>query len=265
MISNPVWKTSLLAVSAATLLTPSLKAATLSYTAGDLFIGFRQEGTQTDYLINIGQASIYRDATSSFTLSIGNIGADLAALFGDGWATDPTVLWGVIGTSGVAGSGGDVANTMYASAVKPSAGVQADPYLRLSGTAQGNIRSDVASLGSSFKGQTSSTNSSVALLQPTSDPNSWAHFNPGGMSFSAYGRLESNFGLGVSNSALDLFRMQPSSTSGLPGSLEGTFTIANNGTVTFSAVPEPSAAAMLGLGVVLYGMMSRRRRDTAKA
>lgn len=265
MISNPVWKTSLLAVSAAALLTPSLKAATLSYNAGDLFLGFRQEGTQTDYLINIGQASIYRDATNTFTLSIGNIGADLTALFGAGWATDPTVLWGIVGTPGASAAGGDAANTLYASAVKPSES-HADPYLRLSASAQGNIRADFVSLANSFAGQTAnSTNSTVALIQPTSDANSWASFNLSGTSFGAFEGLQGNFGLGASNSALDLFRMQPSNTQGLPGSLEGTFTISNNGTVTFSAVPEPSAAAMLGLGVGLYGMMSRRRRNTVEA
>ena len=265
MISNTLWKTSLLVLTGAALLAPSLKAATLSYTAGDLFLGFRQEGTQTDYLINIGEASIYRDATNTFTLSIENIGADLTALFGAGWATDPTVFWGVVGTPGPSAAGGDPANTLYASATKPASGAQADPYLRLSASAQGNIRADFVSLSTSYARKTSSTNSTVALIQPTSDPNSWAYFNPGGTSFSAFQGLEANFGLGVANGALDLFRMQPSNTPGLPGSFEGTFAISNNGTVTFSAVPEPSAAAMLGLGVGLYGMMSRRRRGIAKA
>ena len=64
-------------------------AAPLVYNAGDLFLGFRSSSSTTDYLIDIGQASIYRDAPlgTAFTLSIGNIGADdtelVRAVFGE--------------------------------------------------------------------------------------------------------------------------------------------------------------------------------------
>ena len=46
------------------------------------------------------------------------------------------------------------------------------------------------------------------------------------------------------------------------GAFEGTFSIANNGTVTFtSAVPEPSSVAVLFAGTTVLGCLRRRKSN----
>jgi hypothetical protein len=84
--------------------TQSAKA--LTYTPGDLFIGFRNStaGVTQDYLIDVGQASLYtQNNGSSFTLSIGATGTDLSSAFGGAWFTGGKTFWGVIGTDETVG------------------------------------------------------------------------------------------------------------------------------------------------------------------
>jgi hypothetical protein len=253
------------------------------YTDGDLFVGFHATGglgaTQT-YLVNIGQASTYRDAApgSSFTLSLGNIGVDLTALYGSTWNTRADLFWGITGAMSVA-SAGDPANTLYATKAETQVGTLESSWARRSNSAQTGTVSKIQGIASGYlndqQGSTD-TNSAFAVIENTSDPNNWASYQSGGINSTAGSSLgvfsptiEGNFAGGVDGSRLDLFRMVRTGIDDGTGSLtglgtyEGTFSIGNNGAVGYLVVPEPSTAAMAGLGGALIGLSRRRRQKAA--
>ena len=83
----------------------------LTYTDGDLFLGFRvksgtdNQGLTSDYLVNIGQFSTYENATGPITVSgLGSMKADLDATFGSNWSARDNVYWSVSGKAEVATS-----------------------------------------------------------------------------------------------------------------------------------------------------------------
>jgi len=249
-------------------------AHAVSYTAGDLLLGFRATGgtgANTDYVIDLGSASTFRDATSSF--SIGSFGTDLSAIYGAGWATRSDLLWSVIG----GGLSGDGTNTVYASAAETVFGTHANPLTRFSNSAQAGVVTKISntagvSTGGYLGGSTSfnsnplSNGSAVAEDQTAANP--WAQYQFGFGSpanTSAFGLyaspgIEGSFANGAAVSALDLYRMATSTTAGLPGTYVGTFTINTSGQGTFNVVPEPSSALMLGLGTAFLGFVRRRRQ-----
>lgn len=261
-----------LALTALMFCNASADAATVTYSDGDLFLGFRATGgtgaTQT-YLLNIGQASTYGDAAagSSFTVNLGNVGTDLVSIYGNNWFNRADLFWGVGGAvSGAVSS--DVPNTLYASREENPFGTLADPWNRRSNSAQGTTVSKIQGMASGYLNTGNSTaNSNVGAVENTSDANNWASYQPGGanatgnISFGAYNpTVEGSFGGGVGATALDLFRMAPSTTTGLFGTYEGTFTISNNGLVRYDVIPEPSTLAISGIGTGLLGLVRRRRQ-----
>ncbi len=251
----------------------SANAAPLVYTAGDLFLGFRSATSSTDYLIDIGQASIYRDAApgTSFTLSVGSIGADLAAVFGNNWntASRSDIFWGVVGTSS---SNGDISNTLYATVQEnPQGTATSSPQNPNSNSGQGSPAGKFISLGNNYVLAGDSANgvspavNPAGLRQDGTVAGSWQVFNNGsqpfsGNSFSYFaGGIEGDFGSGNEASSIDLYRI--SRNPGGVASNEGTFTINDAGLVTFTngIVPEPTSAVMFAIGAGIVGFSRRRR------
>ena len=270
--------TSLLALAGAAFSPPSAQAQVqVTYAADDLFLGFRKIGATTDYLVNIGQASIYRDfAGISFTLAIGNILPDLNSVLGAGWQTNPNVFWSVSGTPGLSAVGIDLARTLYATREELTYGIQSALWTRGSTSAQGPVMTKMNGLAQAYlftggNPNTSTANSNFGIIQdttvPTNNPyasymdggantltgTSFAYFNPG---------IESSFANGAGASQLDLVRLLPGSGA---GEFVGTFTVSNGGIVTFNnnVVPEPASFAIVGSGVALLGMVRRRRSINA--
>lgn len=245
--------------------------ADLSYTPGDLFIGFRNTGSgiTQDYLVDIGQASLYtQNNGSTFTLSIGSTAADLSSIFGSTWQTGGKTNWGVIGAE----ESGDPLATLYVGKKEATFGVfptaTGTTYLRDTTGNQTGYLSNEQSMRIDYTGGTATGNSAVGTFQQTSDTASWAAFSPS-PSFGNYSAFESTInGTTTAGHALDLFKIAPDDAT--PGTqapvYEGRFVISNDGTITYTsagAVPEPSTLVALAGGAGLLGLVRRRRTAVA--
>jgi hypothetical protein len=269
--------TTMLAVGGAALLaaTASAQNATVSYNDGDLNMGFRVisgTGSASDILTDLGNVSNFVGLASgtvlTFTSSnpstgIGNLDADLIATFGSDWFSridsgtgGAALRWGAVATVSFAGDGasGDPVNTLYATRDSGSA-----PWQRAAN--QNTGRSAVAGMGeNSYDLSTSTGNSNFNVVQAGSQNGSWIFYAPGGpgatggAQFGYFSPTVEATGIGL----LPLYRIQPGTGASV---LLGNFSLDSAGDLTFTAIPEPSTYAMLGLGTVgLAGVMILRRR-----
>lgn len=245
-----------IALAGIALFAPSMQAA-LTYASNDLFLGFRQSGNTTkEYAINIGQASVFRDATSSFTLSLNvtSFAADMQSAFGLNWRTAGDVYWGVIGTTQNTAAGSDPIRLLYASL--PTASTAPAASSSQSGPANNII---------TFKNawQTAGVEGSVAnsAIMDPGNANSWTN---------SVGNAAGPFGTGaltpleaLIGTQLDLFRM-PQTTTLQPVTNEGTFSLnTTSNLITFAPpVPEPSTTALAGVVLLVWIGRLRSRRGS---
>jgi hypothetical protein len=267
--------TALSAIAGMTFLGQSAKAASPSYTAGDLLLGFYATGgTGADqtYVFDLGNsATVYREATTNFTLAT-SLGTDLSSVFGSNWFSRSDLYWGVVGVRSSSSSGsvvnGDPVRTNYVSLAETTFGIQTTaPTISLS-TSRANVATDIVAIQTGVGGFSTSTatanSNNLGAIIATSNSNSFDELSS---KLSTDGGLDifGNFGNGASGAALDLYRILNTNTGASPtgtvgvGSYEGTFTIDNSGNVSFAAVPEPSTWAMMGVGAAFLGMQVVRR------
>ncbi len=273
----------LLAIACALALTPNSAKAVITYTDGDLILGFRATagtGSATDYLVDLGNAASIINSTIPITFSLGAIGTDLNSIYSGGWINRADVLWSVSGVQKFAGNGFGV-NTMFATRsdtiVGPLGTNTTVPWLRPSSFAAGAPAGKVQSLGLQYGlgttgGQTESTNApGKGLIQPTSESNSYRFYQFGGggsTATTAYGYfadsngIEGNFGQGTALAVLDLYTVAPGSGQ---SAFVGNVTINDSASVTFTptgfVVPEPTAGVALALGSVVVASLRRRRNS----
>jgi hypothetical protein len=248
------------------LMTASTATAAITYTAGDIFLGFRSTDSNItqSYLVNIGSGSHFRDATGSF--SVGNFSSDLSTVFGSSWATRADVYWGVVGanTSGVSAVDGDPARTLYSSLASNGLIPLADPLgpNQSSSSGQSAPAIKITDMKNNFLNYASSAATGPnAAITTSADSASYASL-AGGYSkpFNYFAvEMEGTFAGGASGTSLDLFRTPTGSSAGR-GTYEGTFLIDGSGNLTFNVVPEPTGSACLMLSGLI--LASRRRRPS---
>lgn len=241
----------------------SSASAVMTYNTGDLFLGFRGEGDAQNYLVNIGNVSQFANLGPGVKITVttgGNIRLDLVEAFGSDWHSRSDVYWGVIGTTFVDNTTPAV---IYASKQRSNPAIPSTPWIGGSPSGQIEKASLVQELIFKYvQDGTATANSSKATFQNASSENSWADLTSDISDFRVGGSIEGYFSLetGTSSSVLDLYQINPG--YGQPAKLLGSFTIDDNGVITFTAVPEPATLAMLALaGLVLAFVVNRRPRS----
>ena len=224
----------------AALLVPA--RATLSYTDGDLLLGVRaggDPGSTQDYVLNLGPASQFTQATQSFVVpGLGSVANDLATFTDTGvvaWSARADVFWGIVGTD----FAGDPANTLYATRPRPAVATPSTPWQRRSNSSQSTTNSTLRAFISGYINSTANAASGKGTLQSTSAINSYASFTSGGTDFGFFGGLEGDFSNGTANSVLDLYRLTPTTQnpSGQGLLFVGTFQFNDDAQLTFTPAP----------------------------
>jgi hypothetical protein len=273
-------------------------AANSFYAPGDLVLFFQQDGgTQTVYA-NLGNAAtLYRGAATGAaggtnSLNFLDLSSTLSTAFGAGWASDTSLyagLAGVWGTSNTLGNlqDGDPQRTLYVSAARSGVGTigqanssPADMVLA------GNSALTTAATGIQTQNNILENSYATAVAQSPvgtsqiDNQNTFslgiqnAAFNSsvagGVQQKGSAGVFSASFGdAGSTEFALDLYRFQGRDNiatqvgfgEGLRlGTYEGTVSVGTDGQVSFTAVPEPSTYALLGLSALVIGYVVRRRR-----
>lgn len=243
--------------------------ASLSYTDGDLFLGFRQTGATNDYLLDLGQPDLFVNATPGSTIVLnttisgfGDIGADLssASVFGSNWYTAGNVYFAVVGGNQLGLNNDPSVNTLYST--NPSE----TPWTPKSDLVQGSTTTKIGSLGAHYVLGTSTANSDLGEIQLASAQNSYAYFQPNGQGSISFGTWNPT-NEGLVGTTLYLNQIVANDDGNTSINL-GTIDVASDGTVTFTAagaVPEPSTYALLGAGAAFVGFLVYRRNRALKA
>lgn len=276
------FRASQLLLSLGTLFGAAVAHGAMPFNAGDLLISFRATGANGNsdqtYTFNLGAATDFRD---QLTLGlVGSIGTDLATAFGANWATRTDIYWSAIGNYTNAPSGGvtngDPVRTIYATNDQTTLGEISTAPVISAGATRGTASTQIQTYVTAFSNATPSANPRGSII-PVSATNDYTEFGLDtvqdfGSTFGGDG-VEANSALGVTNTALDLFRILNTNATANPtgpigtGTYEGTFTINSAGEIYFSVIPEPSAMGLLGFGVLLYSGVARlrRRQEPARA
>ncbi len=274
-------------------------AANSFYAPGDLVLFFQQEGGTNTVYANLGNAAtVFRGSATGASGSTNlvnflDINATLISAFGSGWATNTTIYAGLAGVWGTSSSSntltdGDPHRTLYVSSARNSVGTvgQANSTgwdLGLAGdTAMSSGATGIATQNNVFENNynvaqvvSDTTTSGIDNANPFSSPTiqgpAFGGAFSGGVqqvgSASTIGTIGT--GTGTAEFALDLWRVQAKNavvgqvgfgeTLRL-GTFEGTVSVNTSGQVSFTAVPEPSTYALLGLSALVIGFFIRRHR-----
>jgi hypothetical protein len=246
-------------------LTPGhLHATNVPASSGDLILGFEASGSPDDLEVDIGSASLYLNATAPFNVTFGvvpgtstvvtNLNSDLG-IFGSGstWASNTSLLWGVVGDVFLTGNKYDIFLTQDAA----DATSIFNPNIAASRTDATGINTLTGSQG--IAGSAADAFSTEAAAVPTGNTNSWTSFSPDNTGFGPSVPVEQSNGDHAVGSTLSLYELVPTGSGN--ASVLGSFSLNGAGDLTFTpaAVPEPSTWASVLAGALFLGFFRLRR------
>jgi PEP-CTERM motif len=264
-------KTVLLAAAGLTIMASAGKAQVVyQNTSNDLLLGFRQNGSTSSVLLDIGPIANFNSAQ---TFNLGNLGSVLSSNFGSGWATDGNVFFSLAATNGLSN-----ASTNYVTSPETVGGSEATKWAHLTNTNNNILTGKILNMGNAYNAYSAQqTPGNPAVVEPTTDPNAYLKFMPGGTNDAGHASgniawgffsptTEGNFANGTAGITLDLIQLTATTSTDL-----GDLTLSSNGstltfTPDFAEVPEPSTYSMIALGGLgLCGLTILRNRRAARA
>jgi hypothetical protein len=224
-------------------------AAPLSYSAGNIFIGFRATGgtgADKSYLLNLGN---FADLTilkgGDTPVQLFSLSSQLSTIFGSDWYTRGDVQWGIFGMpdnkSVVYSSTADEGNAP----AKKAAGALATTYSNYSTMGSG-YNSTIAN--GTYDGSTVTTGVLGEGVVTGAGSGTWAANTAAATDFGVY---SATLEAGVSTN-LELW--------GVTASTQTKYTqydLSSGGSL--SVVPEPTTYALMGLGALLLIVAHRRK------
>jgi hypothetical protein len=263
------YKLAVLTAAAGFLWSLSATAQTFNYNNGDLLLGLRTPGGNSDLIVDIGAASLYANATGPITIS-GNYFT--SSQLTDAGLSLNNLYFSVFGD--IAPGYPGTANTLWVTDPQLSNIIEATPWTPQTSANQGNTRAQMESIAfgatyTSFTEAASADNTISAVIVPSS-------LNISGEGALSYtigigpnGNFNGNFGSnndieqdtsatftsGTSPVRTDLFEMTPGSS----GTYLGYFELDPNGTLTFDPQPVPEPTTMAAFGMGLIGLAGWRR------
>ena len=258
----------LLALASAALLTPfgHALAQTLTPQLGDLILGFRgtdSPGQTLNLEVDLGNMSNFYGATPGSAIPLPALAIqDLVDTYGSSWYTRTDMVWGAVSSTGrISGmsDGHAPVDTLWAT----------DPdgqpaWNRGSRFAQADASAIIEGLystgGGGLSGASSTANSSQAAVVDATSPGSWSYqdLKTAGESFGYFNPSVDNVvsNIAVSGqSVLELYELQPGSGAGAD---LGELILTQDG-LSFQAIPEPSAGALVALGIGSALLLRRRK------
>lgn len=233
--------------------------------SGDLFVGFRVSGGaggSQSYIVKLGlDTSFSTTPGTSFTLNLGDLGADLEAQYGANWSTRNDLFWGIFGTRTSASP------IVYGSRERLDPDTPSTPWVALDLTARNSVDSQIGSVLNNiggYRGSEATSNSLFGTFQDNSGQASSYNFQvatPGTTDFgslSQWGSIEGSFANGADDTVLDLYRIAGSGVT-----QRGSFSIDDEGVISYFVVPEPASALILVAGTVM--LIGARRHRSAFA
>jgi len=265
-MNNNFWKTcltTLLVVAGAALLATPARAQNSVYNDEDALFGFRVlSGTGSGFegIIDLGQVSQF---DHTFTLSLGNIAGFMSTNFGSDWFTRQAVgqtgftaiQWAVVATDNNTNFTNDLWSTRNPAVRSTPWTPQVDQSIPSNG---------IQSVGSQYNNQPIAPGTTSAIIQSSSNPNSWTSWQPGGpnsfgISFAFFNPTDE----GNTNTVMAFDYVQAGATNGVQ---QGLFAWNSDGTVTFTVIPEPGTYQFMALGALgLVGLNILRRRRAVRA
>jgi hypothetical protein len=272
----------ILAAAGAVFLAPHARSQDVTYTPGDLLLGFQKPSATNDYVVDLGPATEFitlseSPGTTNLTtsLGLGNIAADLSSNsgFGSTWfntsAFGTNVQWGIFGAIGNFGALSLQPDTIFLTRAETTPGTQSSAPSEFNSSTQGDVLTGFNPFSQEgFNNQVETANSTVATFITASAGDSWSTNNPSNQAFGLnYGIEQSNSAsnpyVGATNSELNLYELVPTDEGGTGTAKDlGNLTLDSSGDLEFTsaAVPEPSTYATIGVGAILLLLFGRNRK-----
>jgi hypothetical protein len=225
--------------------------APISYTAGNIFIGFRANkdttGADKSYLLNLGNYGNFPILKAGDTpVELFDVGSQLVTVYGANWYASNTVTWGIFGIDSsklpiYSSTSDDRGNTPITRNVGQAAGAWT-AYTGMGGSTGYN--------GAIANGASTGSTTGVlgnGVVTGIGNNTWWKNIDAA----ADFGVYNSTIEAGV-NTDLEFYSTSASAATRLTQ-----FNISGSGVI--SVVPEPSTYALLGLGALVVIVAYRRK------